>query len=397
MAIFAYQALTDSGRLMTGTIEAGSPDQARDLLCEMKLQVNSVDKAEKPKPKTAIGRSEFMMFNQQLASITKAGLPIERALRELSNDISSSRMRKLINEIATELEAGISIDQAFEKRQKNFPPLYGKILKAGVETGRLSEMLASLNRHLELQNHTRRIFLEAITYPLIVLILAAFVTSAVCVLIVPHFVGIFDGFGAELPAITEFFLAVSAQVVPFWTIIGVIIAWLVLMNYLLGRAAAGRRLRESVYLKIPIIGPLYHSSILARMAEGMAVMVSAGNNMPDCLRLSTVSSGSEKLIRAGDLLAQQIEQGANLLEAGQFCSVIPRFFLYSVQLGSQRNELQDNLYSLGEMYGEQARSNQNRLQAVLLPMLLIFVGGLVGLMVLSLFMPLVSFISSFGG
>ena len=169
------------------------------------------------------------------------------------------------------------------------------------------------------------------------------------------------------------------------------------MNFLLGRTAPGRRLRESVYLKIPVLGPLYHSSTLARLAEGMAVTVAAGSNMPQCLRLAAASAGSEKLIRAAETLAQQVEQGANLLEAGAFCTVIPRFFLYSIQLGSQRNELQDNLHSLAAMYSQQARSNQSRLQAVLLPALIILVGGIIGLMVISLFMPVVTLVSSFGG
>ena len=148
MATFEYNALTSAGRLMKGTIEAGTNQEADELLTQMQLVVNSVEKAAIKKPKTAIGRNEFVLFNQQLASITKACIPLERGLRELAGDISSRSMRRLVNAIADELEAGVSIEKAFEKRQKHFPPLYGRILKAGVETGRLSEMLTSLNRHL---------------------------------------------------------------------------------------------------------------------------------------------------------------------------------------------------------------------------------------------------------
>src|SRR3990172_7923864 len=114
----------------------------------MQLSVNSIDAARPQKLKTAIGRNEFLLFNQQLASIAKAGIPLERGLRELAADVSSNSMRRLIDDIAGELEAGVSIEEAFEKRQKRFSPIYGRILKAGVETGRLSEMLTSLNRHL---------------------------------------------------------------------------------------------------------------------------------------------------------------------------------------------------------------------------------------------------------
>ncbi|NIA17100.1 MAG: hypothetical protein GWO86_02010, partial [Planctomycetes bacterium] len=167
MATFEYSALTEAGRLMKGTIEAGSSSQANQLLENMQLVVNSLEKTRDKKPKTSIGRNEFMLFNQQLASITKAGIPIERALRELVVDVSSKPMQRLINSIADELEAGVDIEKAFEKRQKNFPPMYGRILKAGIETGRLSEMLTSLNRHMETANQTRRIVFDAICYPAI--------------------------------------------------------------------------------------------------------------------------------------------------------------------------------------------------------------------------------------
>jgi type II secretory pathway component PulF len=129
------------------------------------------------------------------------------------------------------------------------------------------------------------------------------------------------------------------------------------------------------------------------MAESMAMMVAAGSDMPACLRLGSGSTGSETLLMESEMLANQIEQGANILEAGQFCRMIPRLFLYSIQLGAQRNELQDNLYSLGQMYSEQARCGQARLQAVLLPLMLIIVGGILVMAVLSMFLPIITIIT----
>lgn len=114
MAVFQYQALTQAGRLMKGTLEAGSPSEASDLLREMELTVQSVEKATPPKARSAIGRNEFVLFNQQLASIAKAGIPLERGLRELSHDIASPKMRRLIEEIATDLEAGMGIQEALK-------------------------------------------------------------------------------------------------------------------------------------------------------------------------------------------------------------------------------------------------------------------------------------------
>ena len=396
MATFEYNALTSAGRLMKGSIEAGTHQEAGDLLKQMQLVVNSVEKAKVKKPKTAIGRNEFVLFNQQLASITKAGIPLERGLLELAGDISSRSMRRHVDAIAEELEAGVSIEKAFEKRQKHFPPLYGRILKAGVETGRLSEMLTSLNRHLEMATQTRRIIFEAMTYPAVILALAAIILTGVFMFIIPQFGSVLTEMteGSQLPALTKLFLSMSQNVVPFWTTVGIVTAVIIALFAMLSASAAGRRFKESLLLRIPVIGRVYHSSMLSRMAEAMAIMVAAGSDMPVSLRLSSGSTGSEKLILESEALASQIEQGANIVEAGQFCRMIPRLFLYSIQLGTQRNELQDNLYSLGQMYAEQARCGQARLQAVLLPIMLIGVGCFLAMTILAMFLPMISIITS---
>ena len=396
MATFEYNALTSAGRLMKGTIEAGTNQEADDLLKQMQLVVNSVEKAKLKKPKTAIGRNEFVLFNQQLASITKAGIPLERGLRELAGDISSRSMRRLVDAIADELEAGVSIEKAFEKRQKHFPPLYGRILKAGVETGRLSEMLTSLNRHLEMANQTRRIIFEAMTYPAVILVLAAIILTGVFMFIIPQFAAVIEEMtdGGRLPGITRLFLSMTKNVVPFWVTAGFVIAAIVALFAMLSASAAGRRFKESLLLRIPVIGRVYHSSMLSRMAEGLAIMVAAGSDMPVSLRLSSGATGSDKLILESEALSAQIEQGANILEAGQLCRVIPRLFLYSIQLGTQRNELQDNLYSLGQMYAEQARCGQARLQAVLLPVMLIGVGCFIAMTILAMFLPMIGIITN---
>ena len=398
MATFEYNALTSAGRLMKGTIEAGSREEASELLKKMELTVNSIEKARVKKPKTAIGRSEFMLFNQQLAAITKAGIPLERGLRQLAGDVGSKSMRKLIDAIAGELEAGVSIEEAFEKRQKAFPALYGRILKAGVETGRLSEMLTSLNRHLEMANQTRRIIFEAMAYPAVILALGAVVITGVFLLIIPQFKPVLEEMvEGRLPALTLLFLNMAKNVVPFWTGVGLLIAAVIAVFALLSSFPAGRRFKESLFLKVPVIGRVYHSSVLSRMAEAMAMMVAAGCDMPACLRLASGATGSAKLLLEGETLASQIEEGANILEAGQFCRMIPGLFLYSVQLGTQRNELQDNLYSLGQMYAEQARCGQARLQAILLPVMLIVVGGILALTILAMFLPMIQVIEGLGG
>ena len=397
MATFEYTALTSTDRLMKGAIEAGSRREAEQLLLDMQLKVNSIEPSRQSKPRTSIGRTEFMLFNQQLASISKTGIPLERALRELSKDIVSGRMRKLVGQIADDLEAGVGIVEAFERRQKAFPPLYGRILKAGIETGRLSEMLTSLNRNLEVAGQTRRIVFEAMAYPAVVLALGSAVITAMFVIIVPQFVGVFgEMVEGRLNPITSAFVGAGRHVGSFWLTVAVIAGVLVAIFLLLSRFSAGRRFKERLLMGLPVFGGLYHSSILSKMAQSMAILVAAGAEMATVLRLGSQASGSERLLCEGELLAAGVERGANVMEAGQVCVSIPRLFLYSMQLGSQRNELQDNLYSLGQMYSEQTRCSQGRLQAVLLPVMLIIVGSFIALAVLAIFLPIIQVVSGLG-
>jgi len=394
MAIYEYDALAANDRLMRGTIEAASPAEAEQLLKDMKLNVNSIEKVKSKGPKTSISRNEFLLFNQQLASITKAGVPLERGLRELSADIGSKKMRKLVDDIAGELERGESIEKAFEKRQKYFPPLYGRILKAGVETGRLSQMLTNLNRHIEMSNQTRKIVFDAMAYPSVILIMAAVIITFIFAAIVPKFANVLKEMtGGELPTLTKIIITMPEHILAFWGGVGILAGGLICLNILMMSSVVGRKFRETIILNIPIFGRLYHSSIMAKMAESMAVMIAAGTDMPSCLRLGAESSGSQNLIFETKFLAEQIENGTNIMQSGQFCRIIPKLFLYSMQLGSQRNELEDNLHSLGQMYVEQVRCSQARLQAVLLPVMLILVGGFIFLTVLGLFLPMIKIIT----
>lgn len=395
MATFQYHALTSGGRLMKGTMEAGSAEEAKHLLDDMGLTVNSLDVAAVERPRTAVGRNEFLLFNQQLASIAKAGIPLERGLRELAQDVSSKSMRDLIDDIAGDLEAGASIEEAFQKRARHFPPLYGRILKAGVETGRLSEMLTSLNRHLEQAGHTRRIIFEAVSYPAVILVLASIIITLVFTFIIPQFRAVLQEMvGGQLNTVTTFVLGLAENIVPFWIGVGAVVAVLVVAFALLSSSPAGRRFREMLFLHVPVIGRLYHHSILSRMAEAMAMLVGAGCDMPECLRLGAVAAGSERLVLDSERLAGQIEQGRNILEAGQRNGMLPRLFLYSVQLGAQRNELQDNLHSLSDMYADQARAGQSRLQSVLLPLMLIVVGSFLAVAILAMFLPMIQVVTS---
>lgn len=395
MATFDYEAMTADGRLMKGAIEAGSNEEARILLEQMHLTVGSITKSRPPRPRTRFGRNEFLLFNRQLASIAKAGIPLERSLRVLADDAGSGRMREMIIAIAEELEAGADIREAFEKRHGRFPALYGQIIEAGVRSGRLPEMLTSLNRHAEMALQTRRILVEAFTYPLIVLAFAAWILTVMLVSIVPRFAVQFEDMGfSRIPPATEALMAVSRNIVPIWIGIGAAIASVVVLKFVLGASPGGRRFKETILISTPVLGRLYRDLILSRTADAMALLVGAGTDMPGCLRLGAAASGSELMRAECEMLARHVEAGGRILDARDSCRVLPGLFLYSIETGHQRNELADSLYGLSETHAGQARANQARMQAMLLPVLLITIGVFIGTAVSAMFLPMIDMLDA---
>jgi type II secretory pathway component PulF len=393
--MFEYDALTAEGKAMTGIFEAPSSEDASARLAGMGLNIQAIRKASPPTPPTRIGRAEFLLFNQQLASITRSGLPLERGLRELAADMESPSMKRLLTEVASELEAGATIDQVFEKRKSSVPPLYGRILQAGLKSGRLSEMLTSLYRHLEMAGRTRRILFEALTYPAVILTLAAILLTFFFQVLLPRYSELYDGLNRPAPLFTQGALAVSRHVVLIWSIIGVLVAAVALASVILSRFAGGRRFKERRLIGLPVLGRIYHLGTLGRLADAMATLVGAGTDMPTCLRLGSAATGSELLKQQCESAAREVEGGCDIQTAGESCRYVPGMFFFSMQQGSQRNELQDNLYSLSEMYSLQAQMSQSRLQALLMPVMLVFLGVVVGFTILSMFLPMIGMIQAF--
>lgn len=395
MALFEYNALTDSSRLMRGTIEAADAEQAQKMLAGMNLTVQDLSKVQPQSAPKAVGLQEFLLFNQQLASVTKASIPLEKGLRNLAADAQDPTMQKLLTDIARELEAGVPIEQAIEKRQRYFPPLYGMLLTAGIRTGRLSEMLTCLNRHLEIVQRTRRIILESITYPMVVLILAACIITYMFIFVVPTFGELLsdmtDG-KAGLPFLTQTVLTVSHYVIHIWIGIAVVVLSAVLIWGALSATAGGRRAKETLIQAIPLLGRIYRNGILARLCEALGLLVDSGCPLPEGIRLAAQATGSEKVILDSARLTEQLEKGVPVVEAGGVCRALPQILLYSVQLGCQRNSLKENLMELSRMYAQQTFGMQARLQSLLLPLMVVGIGMVIGTIIFALFLPMVKIV-----
>src|SRR5882724_3171552 len=209
---FTYEAQTDDGHRLTGTMEAVDAEQAMNRLRTMRLRVTALNLAT-PESRAIGGKAlrgaDFIAFNEQVAQLAAAGLPLEQGLRLIAADIRSRRLRATLEKLAAELESGTPLEQAFDKYRGSFPPLYGRLVRAGVKSGDLSGVLLGLGRHLELIQRLRSVLWRTVSYPMFVLIAMGFLISFLGIVVLPQYGAIYRDFHIRLPAITQFLLSFS--------------------------------------------------------------------------------------------------------------------------------------------------------------------------------------------
>lgn len=393
---FAYQAQTPDGLRMTGTVDAHDVADATRRLVELGLRVSEIAPAPRaPRPR-ALRASDFMAFNQQLAHLAKAGLPLEHGLRLIAADLhGGGRLARTVEMVAAELERGTPLGEAFEKYRGQFPPLYGRLVAAGVQAGNLPGVLFNLGRHLELVQRLREALWRALAYPLAVLIGLGLVMMLIGQFVLPNFAAIYKEFRFNLPWITEFILG-AGRVVPILALvllalaIGLPLLWLMLRAT--GRDGAATDL---VARYVPLIGPVIRRSLAARWCDLLRVAVASGMDLPAGIRLASEATGSPALVRDGKRLAEQLEAGRPIEAArgAMLQASVPA----TIQFASGFHDLPTTLDALGEMCQRQAEVRVAAIPAVLTPVFVLLIGLLVSLLVLGLLAPLVQLIQGMTG
>src|SRR2546421_2594889 len=248
---FAYQAQTLHGQAVAGTIDAANIDQAQRLLAGLRLRVLHIEPVKRPERAKALSGDDFIAFNLQLAHLTAAGLPVEHGLRLIAQDMRRGRLKATINQLAGEMERGTSLDQAFEKFKDRFPPLYSRLVAAGIRSGDLPGVLLNLGRHMDLVTRLRATLWRAASYPLMVLGGLAAVVLFLGLVVIPQFRGIFADFGVRLPLITRALLAVPALMPLLIALLALIVIGLPLLWQILKRSGRGPAVVDAIVLPLP--------------------------------------------------------------------------------------------------------------------------------------------------
>ncbi len=325
---YQYEAQSPSGEAMRGTLEATSAVDAQARLAALKLRVLSVapvkDVGEGSRRRGggggrggALGLDDFLSFNQQLAHLTSAGLPVESGLRLIAADLKAGRLASAANAVAGELEKGVPLKDAFAHHASRFPALYGRMVEAGVQSANLPAMLFNLGRHLEMMQRLRRTLWRTFSYPVAVLMALMFVMLFVSIFILPSLRDIYKDFHTTLPALTELVLWVGEalpSLVGGVAVVGGIVVAVILLFRMTGRAGV---LTDGVGMRLPLLGGVLRASALARWCDAVRLGVEAGLDLPRAMGLASEATGSRRVARdsggagGSDVIGSAVEKCAS--------------------------------------------------------------------------------------
>ncbi|SHJ10728.1 type II secretion system F family protein [Thermoclostridium caenicola] len=399
MPVFTYECMNKQGELITGEITADTVASAAERLrssgyavlelAEYREKVRSSFLSNEPKVKL----SDITLFSRQLAAMLGAGIPVTRSLHTLSKQCENPTLKNALEHIARNIEGGMSLTDAFSAYPTIFPKIYISMLKAGEVGGTLEKTLLRLSDQLQKEKQVKDNIKSAMSYPKMICIFTVLIFLAMLIFMVPVFKGFIPS-SAEIPAITQFIFNLSDSIRTRWyawvLVAGVIVGGMILFF----KSEAGHDLWEQYKLKIPILGPIMVKSVIARFTRTLATLLDGGIPVVQALESAGPTSGSDVLAETVKLATKRIEEGKTIASTLEESPVFPPMVTHMIAVGEDSGTLPTLLDKVAEFYEEEVDVATKSLQAVIQPVLLIFIGTLIGGMLISLYLPMLTVVAN---
>ena len=401
MAIFAYKAKTKDGKLMKGKIESVNKKEALNELRHMDLIVFEVAALNTVLNKDislrkSLKSKDFIVFLRQFSSLMNAGILLVDALDLLAAQSTSLALKEALEEISEEVREGVPLSEAMAKKPKLFPELLIHMIHSAEVSGRLEEVLQQMADYYEKQHRINQKISTAMTYPLVVGVLAFLVTAFLLVFIVPIFGDMFASMGSELPAITQIVLTLSGLLQRYWWLVLLGIGGLVAVIIQLGKKDQVAYVFDVLQLKVPILGTFIQKTLLARMTQTLSSLINSSVPILQAIEVTSKVVGN-RVVEQVLLQAQKdVEQGESLAKPMVDHWFFPPLIIQMIQVGESSGELDEMLKKVSEIYDQEVQEASDKLQALIEPIMIIFLSGVVGVIVLSIVVPMFSMFETFG-
>jgi type IV pilus assembly protein PilC len=392
MPSFLYVARdTASGREIRNSLEAATEQAAIAALLNRNMLVVSIQEKVGKKGKTSGGKvalQDLVIFTRQLATMIDAGLAMVQCLQGLAEQTQNKVMRDVIKDVCTRVESGDSFSEALIKHPKVFNRLYVSMVAAGEKGGLLAEILARLATYLENTARLRKKVKSAMMYPTIVTIVAIVITTFLLVKVIPVFGEIYDGFGAKLPAPTQYLINLSHFVRDWFLLIflglgGLIYAWLHFI-----KTKAGREFWDGRRIKLPVFGSIAHKICLARFSRTLSSLIRSGVPILEVLQIVSQTVGNTVMEKAIKLAAGDIERGEGISAALGKHPVFPNMLIRMCTAGEQTGKMDAMLERISDFLDDEIETTLSGLTSLIEPILIVFLGVVVGGMVICMFLPI---------
>ncbi|MEW6233086.1 MAG: type II secretion system F family protein [Chloroflexota bacterium] len=392
---YRYIAFTKSGQQVQGLLEVESEQQAETSLWQMDYTIVRLEPTARLPGLDEIFPTVFgarprdvIIFSRQLATLIGSGVAVMAALELLRDQVTNRAMRRALVQICGDVQTGVTLSQALGKHPLIFPRLYHRMVQVGERTGNLDQILRQVATYMEKDEEVKRRVRGAMAYPAFILLLATGVVFLLLTFTLPAILGLFKEFKAQLPWTTRLLLNLSGFFQAYKVQILAAAVGLVVFLVAYTSRPRGRWQRDWLMLRLPVLGPVNLQTHTSRFCRTMAVLLHAGLPLPEIMDLVLQTTENEVVKDSLLGLQRELLQGRGLSQPILSDRLFPRLLAQMVRVGEETGTLDSNLETLGSFYEDESGRSINTLTSLLEPGLIIFVGGIVGFIALSIIMPM---------
>src|SRR6266404_9837832 len=404
MAEFICRLGTPAGEIVTRTVEAAAASEVRSRLEREGFKVFAVTppKGEGVSSLTLIGgtgsrtrvkANDFLLFNQQLAALLRAGIPILQAISMLRRRATSARLRVVLGDVVVQIRGVAALSQAFAAQGSIFPRIYTASILAGERSGALDEVLSRYVSYMRRSVALRRKIRGALAYPTFLLLASLGMVIFLTVYVVPRMSELFAGFGGKLPVVTQIVLGISGWLTgnAFWLAPLIIIGSIALLIW--SRTPAGRLTIDALMLKIPLAGKLLVQLAVAQASRSLATLLAGGITLVESWEIAAESITNLELRRRSSAILPLIREGRSFTESLETANWMPDLAIDMIGIGERSGSLREMLDEVATFYDAESEVRLEQLTTTLEPAILVLMGGVVVMILLAIYLPIIQSIS----
>ncbi len=401
MATFSYTVRDAAGQTRSGTSEAENAEILRRRLQEQGFTVADITQTAAGKKRAAGGGwgrvklADLSIFCRQFSTMIDAGVSLVRALDVLAEQTQNPKLRRILIDIQQEVESGQTLSKAMSKYPKTFNNLFIGLIRAGEVGGVLEEALQRLSGFLEKDMELRRKVKAALTYPVIVVVVAVGIVVGLTTFIVPKFVELFRDLGVkELPAMTQVLVDFSDFLKTRWWmgLIIIVVSYMAIKYF--GTTRVGRRVIDRIKLKVPVFGKLHHKIALARFSRTLGTLLVSGVPILQALETVAGTVGNGIIAEAVMQARARIREGDRINDPLEKSRMFPPMVVHMISIGEESGALDSMLGKIAEFYEQEVEATLQSLTSAIEPVLIVLLGFCVGFIVIAMFMPLIQVIQN---